>query len=513
MRPPATFGLLLTKRNQPMFRTLPLFTLALVPLFGSAQNLNNITWNPGTPDECDYVAMNVIGNFPGQNYQPDSFFVVPNGFTITVNLYCSGSGGGGQTPFSQPLPQSGPYVAGSYTVNGFLFINGNQVDTWTGSKTVTPATIPDPGGYAEEEVCNSDANFQLISVLGGSPDAGGVWLDPNLNPVTNGIFDPGQSQQGFYTYEFDQNFPCVDTSQQVLITYLPNSSAGMNGSAQVCVNAPPFNLFNFLGGVPDAGGAWTYQGNSVPAVFTPGTSQAGAYTYTVPGIAPCGNPSAVVNVTVTQPGNPGTGLAVEVCDTDTSFQLSSALTGSPSQAGTWYDPNGFVVGGFASAFNALVDFPGNWEYRVTVPPCDPAVATVTITLTNAQPPCGNVDCQGVAGGTALPGTPCNDNDPNTLWDAWNVNCDCVGSPIGIDEPAAAATMVLQPNPATEGITIESPAGLVVGYELYTLDGRLARAQSVNALRTVVERSDLAAGTYRIVVRFADGRAARAVVFE
>lgn len=487
--------------------------MVVLPLITGAQNINNITWNPSTPDECDLVGMTVIGNFPGANYMPDNFTVTPNGFTLTVVLNCSGSGGGGVTPFSQPLTQTGPYAPGTYTVIGELNINGVLVDTWTGTKTVTASPIPDPGGYAEITVCNSDANFQLITVLDGTPDLGGEWLDPNGITITNGIFDPGQSQAGFYTYQFDQNFPCIDTAQQVLITYEINSNAGTNGSAQVCATAAPFNLFSYLGGGPDAGGTWSYQGNNVSGTFTPGTSPAGAYTYTVPGIPPCSDPTAVVNVTVIQPGNPGVGMPVEVCETDTSFQLSSALTGSPSQAGSWYDPLGFLIGGYTSTFDALNDFPGAWQYRVTVAPCPAAIATVTITLTSAEPPCGDLDCMGVPNGPAVPGTACNDNNPNTLWDTWNPNCVCVGSPIGIDEPAAAAAMVLQPNPATEGITIDSPAGLVVGYDLYALDGRLVRTQSVNALRTVVERSDLAPGTYRIVVRFADGRAARSVVFE
>lgn len=38
-----------------------------------------------------------------------------------------------------------------------------------------------------------------------------------------------------------------------------------------------------------------------------------------------------------------------------------------------------------------------------------------------------VDCAGVVGGTALPGTSCNDNNPCTVNDAWSANCQCVGT--------------------------------------------------------------------------------------
>jgi len=38
-----------------------------------------------------------------------------------------------------------------------------------------------------------------------------------------------------------------------------------------------------------------------------------------------------------------------------------------------------------------------------------------------------LDCLGVPGGSAVPGTACNDNNPNTINDTWNANCECVGT--------------------------------------------------------------------------------------
>ena len=38
-----------------------------------------------------------------------------------------------------------------------------------------------------------------------------------------------------------------------------------------------------------------------------------------------------------------------------------------------------------------------------------------------------VDCAGVVGGTAMPGTACNDGNACTVNDAWNSNCQCVGT--------------------------------------------------------------------------------------
>lgn len=41
-----------------------------------------------------------------------------------------------------------------------------------------------------------------------------------------------------------------------------------------------------------------------------------------------------------------------------------------------------------------------------------------------------IDCEGVPGGSALPGTLCDDGDPNTENDQYNNDCECVGTPIG-----------------------------------------------------------------------------------
>ncbi len=57
------------------------------------------------------------------------------------------------------------------------------------------------------------------------------------------------------------------------------------------------------------------------------------------------------------------------------------------------------------------------------------VATLTLNLN-----CGIVtDCNGVPNGPAMPGTACDDGDPNTIDDHWTVNCTCEGYPVSIGE--------------------------------------------------------------------------------
>ncbi|QQR86596.1 MAG: T9SS type A sorting domain-containing protein [Flavobacteriales bacterium] len=129
-------------------------------------------------------------------------------------------------------------------------------------------------------------------------------------------------------------------------------------------------------------------------------------------------------------------------------------------------------------------------------------------------PCalGTPDCLGVIDGPDVPGQPCDDGNANTVNDSWTVNCDCIGQPIGINEPAAAAALVLAPNPAQDVLRISSPAGKVLGYTVHATDGRLIHNASVNTNSIMLERGNLESGSYFITLQFADGRAVRRVVF-
>ncbi len=65
---------------------------------------------------------------------------------------------------------------------------------------------------------------------------------------------------------------------------------------------------------------------------------------------------------------------------------------------------------------------GTWTLRI----CDNAAADagqLRYVKLNFLP----IDCQGVLGGTAMPGTACNDGDACTVGDTWSVGCTCAGT--------------------------------------------------------------------------------------
>jgi hypothetical protein len=104
-------------------------------------------------------------------------------------------------------------------------------------------------------------------------------------------------------------------------------------------------------------------------------------------------------------------------------------------------------------------------------PCNGAIQTATVSYeVNAFFPdsnyvyvalnCGGtgLDCEGVAGGSALPGSACNDNDPSTIFDTWNANCECIGL-----DSTAYDCLGIPGGPNTVGTPCTQPATGLTGY--------------------------------------------------
>ncbi|MBK9514558.1 MAG: hypothetical protein IPO05_13270 [Flavobacteriales bacterium] len=61
-----------------------------------------------------------------------------------------------------------------------------------------------------------------------------------------------------------------------------------------------------------------------------------------------------------------------------------------------------------------------------------------------------IDCLGVAGGSALPGTACNDNNANTINDVWSANCTCAGTLVTFDCEGVANGSALPGSSCNDG---------------------------------------------------------------
>ena len=249
---------------------------------------------------------------------------------------------------------------------------------------VTVNQQPSAGSDASTTVCASDAAFNLFNVLGGAPTAGGSWSGPS--GASTGSFNPAIDPAGTYTYSVIGTPPCVDASATVTVNVNPTPTAGAGGPLVLCSNSPPVALSTALIGA-DPGGTWTNAvGAAMSGIYDPALDTPGNYTYTVAGLAPCPNSTAIVTVTENPLPNAGSNASATLCETQALTNLISLLAGAPDPGGTWNDPSGAAIGG---SINPLTAASGAYTYTVAgTAPCPSAASTLTLTI-NGQPDAGS----------------------------------------------------------------------------------------------------------------------------
>ncbi|MBK6892157.1 MAG: gliding motility-associated C-terminal domain-containing protein [Flavobacteriales bacterium] len=266
----------------------------------------------------------------------------------------------------------GTSAAGTYT---YTVTGTPPCPNASANVVVTVIPLANAGTPGSLNTCSNGPVVDLITRLGGSPDAGGA-CTLSGNPVSN-MFTPGTSVPGTYVYTVNGTPPCPNASANVVVTVVTAPNAGTSRSITVCSDDIPFSMRFQLGGTPDAGGTWSPGGSDT---FTPGTSAPGPYVYTVTGTAPCSDASATLTITVRTAPNAGSNRMVTVCSDGAVFNLVDSLGGSPDVGGTWTGPGGAHSG----QFQPSTDLGGAYAYHVAgQAPCDPAIATVNVTVRTA----------------------------------------------------------------------------------------------------------------------------------
>ncbi len=116
-----------------------------------------------------------------------------------------------------------------------------------------------------------------------------------------------------------------------------------------------------------------------------------------------------------------------------SFGYSNALYGYTGGI-TGVDPSGSNI-----AFIGQFTTDGTFSFNLNVALILPSPSTATEEYVHTSPNVGqiqssllifpqpNLDCNGVPGGPAVPGTSCNDNNACTINDVFDANCNCAGT--------------------------------------------------------------------------------------
>ncbi len=279
-------------------------------------------------------------------------------------------------------------------------VDGGHWDTCTG-------TLYDSGGAAGNYASNENMTETLCPT--GGPGAGpftsvtftswGVGLTDLLDNLVihNGASasDPVLATGSGLNSLLGQSFTSTDPSGCLTFVWTSDlllngagwaaeihtgPDAGGNGTVTVCSSAPDFDLFGVLTGTPDAGGQWTFGGNLVSKTFSPATSPAGVYTYTVPAVAPCVDDVATVTVTKVPAAHAGFDNAIEVCSSTAPFSMRTQLLGTPQSGGLWTLAGNVVPDQFTPSSGSS----GTYRYIITgTTPCVNDTSFLTIDLVQA----------------------------------------------------------------------------------------------------------------------------------
>ena len=218
----------------------------------------------------------------------------------------------------------------TYTVG-----EGECTDSAVIEITVVEGTVGNAGSDNTRAICLSvvDETFPSIdeirkyleAMLSSDADRGGTF-DPTPEELAT-QYQNAETKTGEYatTYTVGEG-QCTDTAElTVLIT--EDVDAGTDGAVTLQSDDDPVNLFDYLGGSPDAGGTWT----PGDGTFDPATDQPGTFTYTV-GTTGCQDSATVVvtveNTDPTDPtecaGTPGLGV---ICleDVESTFDSYNAI--------------------------------------------------------------------------------------------------------------------------------------------------------------------------------------------
>ncbi len=122
-------------------------------------------------------------------------------------------------------------VPGIYAVSYIVAGGGCPADT--AAFTITVNDAPNAGTGVSITFCIYDPVVNLFSLLTGSPDAGGIWLDPEGTPHS-GVLDPAVGPDGLYTYGVPGIAPCEE--DQAFVAIVLDACVGMDELAAPALN-------------------------------------------------------------------------------------------------------------------------------------------------------------------------------------------------------------------------------------------------------------------------------------
>lgn len=135
---------------------------------------------------------------------------------------------------------SGTYSTGCLPLNGNTLQLRISVQCWAGNEywQIDNVTVScgaaNAGTDGAISLCSTAGNVNLLNVLGGNPNSGGVWTGPsNLSGGDLGTFSPSTMAAGSYVYTVGTGSCSASASVDVTLNPSPSVSAGSD--ATICI--------------------------------------------------------------------------------------------------------------------------------------------------------------------------------------------------------------------------------------------------------------------------------------
>jgi gliding motility-associated-like protein len=232
------------------------------------------------------------------------------------------------------------------------------------------ANILSPGKNNILEICRNDSPRDLLTVLQGDPDSGGVWFPSLASGGT--VFNPSIDEEGVYSYTHTDAI-CGDLSAEIQIEFISDLTPGIDTEVVICEGIEQVDLFNALKGNPSSGGFWSPPLNSETSMFDRNLDTATEYKYTIVD-RNCGTLQSTISITNLLKPNSGESSINQICEFSDEMSLFEMLEREPDEGGVWSPslPN--------DIFDPKIHSSGAFTYTVDRGRCGVSSSTVSIEL-------------------------------------------------------------------------------------------------------------------------------------
>jgi gliding motility-associated-like protein len=223
-----------------------------------------------------------------------------------------------------------------------VYINGTISNENTGYTTPSDRNINSildfqevnilsPGKNNFLEICRNSPNVDLLEILNGAPDPGGVWF-PSL-ASGGSVFNPSIDQDGIYSYTHTDPI-CGDASAEIKVEFPSKLTAGIGTEVVLCNGIDQVDLFKALKGNPSSGGFWLPELKSGTNIYNKRADTETEYNYVILD-RDCGTLQATISITNLLKSNSGESSVKQICEFSEKMSLFEMLNGEPDEGGQW----------------------------------------------------------------------------------------------------------------------------------------------------------------------------------